>query len=165
MEWYLKHENGLTLTQKISILEGETSFNRMGIGRVRFEQALQRINLEATPKEIEKRRLGELYGEWSAAVATFIEKERGNLTAAEVLAVGDALAEDSKTSIKIAVFSELLKRMGKIEVFFLASQVNKFHDQISRTSSLVRAFAKAFDIDIRCLNDLFQCIPLPILRN
>ncbi|MHA1941707.1 MAG: hypothetical protein ACW97P_08275, partial [Candidatus Hodarchaeales archaeon] len=130
LEWYLKHENGLTLTQKISILEGETSFNRMGIGRVRFEQSLKRVNIEATPKEIELRRLRELYGEWPAAVATFIQKERGDLTAAEVLAVGNALAEDTKTSIKIAVFSELLKRMGKIEVFFLASQINKFHDQV-----------------------------------
>ncbi|MHA2052004.1 MAG: ATP-dependent DNA ligase, partial [Candidatus Hodarchaeales archaeon] len=156
LEWYLKHENGLTLTQKISILEGETSFNRMGIGRVRFEQSLKRVNIEATPKEIELRRLRELYGEWPAAVATFIQKERGDLTAAEVLAVGNALAEDTKTSIKIAVFSELLKRMGKIEVFFLASQINKFHDQVSRTSSLVRAFSKAFDIDHKMLERLIS---------
>jgi ATP-dependent DNA ligase len=156
LEWYLKHDNGLTLTQKISILEGETSFNRMGIGRMRFEQALKRVNIEATTTEIERKRLGELYGEWPAAVAAFINKERGNLTAAEILAVGDALAGDSKTSIKVAVFSELLKRMGKMEVFFLASQVNRFHDQVSRTSSLVRAFSKAFDIDYKMLERLIS---------
>jgi ATP-dependent DNA ligase len=156
LEWYLKHNNGLSLTQKISVLEGETSFNRMGIGRTRFEQALRRINIEATHQEIEKRRLGESYGEWPAAVSTFIKKERGDLTLSEVLAVGDALAEDSKITIKMAVFSELLKRMGKIEVYFLASQVNRFYDQVSRTSSLVRAFSKAFDIDYKMLERLIS---------
>ncbi len=156
LEWYLKHNNGLTLTQKVSVLEGETSFNRMGIGRTRFEQALRRINIEATHQEIEKRRLGETFGEWPAAVATFIKKERGDLTLTEILAVGDALAEESKITIKVAVFAELLKRMGKIEVYFLASQVNRFHDHVSRTSSLVRAFSKAFNIDLKMLERLIS---------
>jgi ATP-dependent DNA ligase len=156
LEWYLKHENGLSLTQKISILEGETSFNRMGIGRTRFEQALKRINIEATHEEIEKRRLGESYGEWPAAVATFIKKERGDLTVAELLAIGDALAQETKTGIKKAIFSSLLSRMGKIEVYFLASQVNRFHDHVSRTSSLVRAFSKAFDIEYKMLERLIS---------
>jgi ATP-dependent DNA ligase len=156
LEWYLKQDNGLTLTQKISLLEGETSFNRVGIGRTRFEQALRRINIEATHKQVEERRLGEAYGEWPAAVSTFIKKERGDLTVAELLVVGDALAEDSRTSIKLAVFSELLRRMGKIEVYFLASQVNRFHDHVSRTSSLVRAFSKAFNIDYKMLERLIS---------
>ena len=156
LQWYLKHPNGLTLTQKVAILEGETSFNRMGIGRTRFEQGLKRINFEATHETIEKRRLTETYGEWPAAVATFIRKERGNLTTAETLAIGDALAEESKSSIKMAVFSYILSRMGKIEVYFLASQVNRFHDQVSRTSSLVRAFSKAFDINYKMLERLIS---------
>jgi ATP-dependent DNA ligase len=156
LEWYLKHNNGLTLTQKISLLEGETSFNRMGIGRVRFEKALKKNYIEVTHEEIEKRRLGECYGEWPAAVSTFIRKERGDLTVAELLAIGDALAEESKITIKMAVFSELLKRMGIIEVYFLASQVNRFHDHVSRTSSLTRAFSKAFDIDYKMLERLIS---------
>ncbi|MHA2096968.1 MAG: ATP-dependent DNA ligase, partial [Candidatus Hodarchaeales archaeon] len=154
--WYLTHDNGLSLIQKVSVLEGETSFNRMGIGRTRFEQVLRRINIEATHLEVEKRRLGESYGEWPAAVSTFIKKERGDLTLAEVLAVGDALAEDSRITIKIAVLAELVKRMGKIEVYFLASQINRFHDHVSRTSSLVRAFSQAFKIDYKMLERLIS---------
>ena len=154
--WYLKHDNGLTLTQKVAILEGETSFNRMGIGRTRFEQGIKRINFEATHETIEKRRLTETYGEWPAAVATFAKKERGDLTTAEILAIGDALAEESKSAIKMAVFSYILSRMGKIEVYFLASQVNRFHDHVSRTSSLVRAFAKAYEIDYKMLERLIS---------
>ena len=156
LSWYLKHKNGLTLTQKVAILEGETSFNRMGVGRTRFEQALKRINIEATHETIEKRRLTETYGEWPAAVATFIKKEKGDLTTAELLAIGDALAEESKSSIKMAVFSYVLSRLGIIEVYFLASQVNRFHDHVSRTSSLVRAFSKAFDLDYKMLERLIS---------
>lgn len=154
--WYLKHTNGLTLTQKVAILEGETSFNRMGVGRTRFEQALKRINFEATHEQIEQRRLRGTFGEWPAAVATFVENERGDLTTAELLAIGDALAEESKSSIKIAIFSYVLSRLGKIEVYFLASQVNRFHDHVSRTSSLVRAFSKAYDIDFKMLERLIS---------
>ncbi len=154
LQWYLKHQNGLTLTQKVAILEGETSFNRMGVGRTRFEQAIQRININATHEMIEKRRLSETFGEWPAAVATFSKQERGDLTTAELLAIGDALAEESKGSIKVPILSYLLSRMGKIEVYFLASQVNRFHDHVSRTSSLVRAFSKAYDIDYKMLERL-----------
>lgn len=152
--WYLKHDNGLTLTQKVGILESETSFNRMGIGRTRFEQAIKRNNVVATHQEIERRRLHETFGEWPAAMATFIKKERGDLTTAELLAIGDALAEESKTAIKMAIFSYVLSRLGKIEVYFLAAQVNRFHDHVSRTSSLVRAFSKAYAIDYKMLERL-----------
>ncbi|OLS26805.1 MAG: DNA ligase [Candidatus Heimdallarchaeota archaeon LC_3] len=156
LEWYLKYENGLSLINKIGILEAETSFNSMGIGRTRFEQAIQRINIEATHEEIEKRRLRESDGEWPTAVASFVSKERGDLTAAELFAIGDALAEETKTTIKMAVFSYLLSRMGKIEVYFLASQINRFHDHVSRTSSLIRAFSKAFNLEYKMLERLIS---------
>lgn len=154
LEWFLKHNNGLSLTQKIGILEADTSINAMGIGRIRFERALMRLNINITHEKVEQKRLEEYDGSWPAAIASFVLKERGDCTTLEVLRIGDALSEETSSKIKIQVFSSLLAKMGKIEVFFLASQINRFHDNISRTSSLVRAFAKTFNIDIKMLERL-----------
>jgi ATP-dependent DNA ligase len=154
LEWFLKHDNGLNIVQKISLLEEETNFNSMGIGRKRFELALSRFNLGLTHEEVERRRLQEYDGIWSGAVSSFIKKERGDLTAAEILLTADALAEDTRITIKIQVLSSLLERMGKIEIYFIANQVNKFHDRVSRTSSLVRAVAKVFGVEHKTIERL-----------
>ncbi|MFV2016311.1 MAG: hypothetical protein ACC656_12835, partial [Candidatus Heimdallarchaeota archaeon] len=138
LKWFLKLNNGLTLTQKVSLLESETSFTSMGVGKTRFEQALQRNNLALTHEDVEKNRLFEFDGEWALTVASYITKERGDLTASEVLMTADALSEESKSKIKVTILAYLLSRMGKIETYFVAVQIKKFHDQISRTSSLVR---------------------------
>ena len=154
LEWFLKHENGLSLTQKIGILEADTTINSMGIGRIRFEKSLMRIDINITHEEVERRRQEEYDSSWPAAMASFVNKERGDITALELLKVGDALAEETKSKIKVAIFSSILEKMGKIEIFFLASQINRFHDNISRTSSLNRAFAKVYNIDFKMLERL-----------
>lgn len=154
LKWFLRIKNGLTLSQKVSLLESETNLTSMGMGKTRFEQALQRTNLSITHRDVEKKRLLEFDGEWALTIASYVEKERGDLTAAEVLLTADALAEETKSSISVAVLSSLLSRMGKIEVYFVAVQVKKFHDQISRTSSLVRAFSDVFDTDVKMLERL-----------
>lgn len=154
LEWFLRHDNGLSMTQKISILEEETSFNTMGVGRKRFEQAIGRLYLDATHEAIEQRRLRIYEGVWSAAVSSFIPQERGDLSAAEILLVADALAEDTRVKLKLNVLSSMLSRMGKIEVYFIANQVNKFHDRVSRTSSLVRAAAKVFEVEPKTIDRL-----------
>ncbi|OLS24113.1 MAG: DNA ligase [Candidatus Heimdallarchaeota archaeon LC_2] len=156
LKWFLKLNNGLLLTQKVSLLESETSFTSMGVGKTRFEQALQRNNLALTHEEVEKNRLYEFDGEWALTVASFVDKERGDLTTSEVLMTADALSEESKSSIKVNILAYLLSRMGKIETYFVAVQVKKFHDQISRTSSLVRAFADVFDIDPKMIERLIS---------
>ncbi|MHA2029440.1 MAG: ATP-dependent DNA ligase [Candidatus Kariarchaeaceae archaeon] len=154
LKWFLRIKNGLKLSQKVSLLESETNLTSMGIGKTRFEQALQRVYLAVTHEDVEKRRLLEYDGEWALTIASYVEKERGDLTAAEVLLTADALSEETKSSISVAVLSYLLSRMGKIEVYFVAVQVKKFHDQISRTSSLVRAFADVFETDVKMLERL-----------
>ncbi len=156
LKWFLKFENGLSLTQKVSLLESETSFTSMGVGKTRFEQALQRNNLALTHEDVEKNRLFEFDGEWALTVASYIENERGDLTASEVLMTADALSEESKSKIKVNVLAYLLSRMGKIETYFVAVQVKKFHDQISRTTSLVRAFADVFEIDPKMIERLIS---------
>jgi ATP-dependent DNA ligase len=147
-------ENGLSLSQKVALLESETSFTSMGVGKLRFEKALQRVNLGVVHEEVEKKRLMEYSGEWALAIASYVEKERGDLTAAELLLVADALSEETKINLKMSILSYLISRMGRIEVYFIAQQVKKFHDQISRTSSLVRAFGNVFEIDYKMLERL-----------
>ena len=68
----MKLNNGLSLTQKVSLLESETSFTSMGVGKTRFEQALQRNNLSLTHENVEKNRLYEFDGEWALTVASEI---------------------------------------------------------------------------------------------
>ncbi|MCH8905847.1 MAG: hypothetical protein IH840_02070 [Candidatus Heimdallarchaeota archaeon] len=154
LEWFLRQKNGLSLSQKVSLLEQESSYASIGIGKVRFEQALQRINLLVSHEEVEKRRLIEFNGEWALAVTSFIEKERGDLTAAEFLKVGDALQTETKHKLKQNIIGYLLSRMGKIEIYFLATQIRKFHDLISRTSSLIRAFSNVFEHDVKMIERL-----------
>jgi ATP-dependent DNA ligase len=154
LEWFLNVENGLSLSQKVALLESETSFTSMGVGKVRFEKALQRVNIEVVHEAVEKKRLMEFSGEWALAVSSYVKKERGDLTAAELLLVADALSEETKINLKLSILSYLLSRMGKIEVYFIAQQVKKVHDQISRTSSLVRAFGSVFEIDYKMLERL-----------
>ncbi|MHA2252365.1 MAG: ATP-dependent DNA ligase, partial [Candidatus Kariarchaeaceae archaeon] len=154
LEWFLKLENGLSLSQKITLLEGETSFTSMGVGKILFERALKRVNFDIDHEMIEKKRLMEYDGEWALTICSFIEKERGDLTAAEVLLTADELAEETRSSIKVSILSYLLSRMGKIEVYFIAQQIRKFHDQISRTTSLIRAFANVFEHDVKMLERL-----------
>ncbi|MHA2501711.1 MAG: ATP-dependent DNA ligase, partial [Candidatus Kariarchaeaceae archaeon] len=154
LQWFLKHENGLTLTQKIALLEEDTSFTSIGVGRGRLTQIIQRLNLAATPSEIEDRRLKQYDGNWAGAIASFIGKERGDLTAAELLKVADYMADDSGIKHKLQILTYLVSRMGKIEVYFLANQINRFHDRISRTSSLLRAISKAFDVEYKTIERL-----------
>ena len=154
LSWFLDADNGLSLTQKVSLLEGETSFLSIGVGKITFERALRLNNITLTHEEVERRRLMEYDSEWSIAVTSFVKQERGDLTAAEILLTADALQDENNRKLKVAILSYLLSRMGKIEVYFIAHQINKFHDQISRTASLVRAFGKTFNLDYKMLERL-----------
>ena len=154
LAWFLKVKNGLTLTQKVALLEGETSFTMIGVGKYTYELAMRRYHLGLSKDDVEHKRLTEFDSEWALAVSSYVTKERGDLTAAEILRTADALQEEKDRKLKIAVIAYLLSRMGKIEVYFLAQQINRSHDQISRTSSLVRAFASVFDIDYKMIERL-----------
>ncbi|MDH5402515.1 MAG: hypothetical protein OEY49_08500 [Candidatus Heimdallarchaeota archaeon] len=147
LEWFLQLENGLNLSTKISLLEEETNFNSCGIGKIRFEKCIGILNINATKDEIEYRRLKKYDGIWALSVASFINKERGDLTVAELMVVGKFLANDNRIRLKLMVFTSLLARMGKIEIYFLASQINKFHDFISRNTSLIRVFSRIYNIE------------------
>jgi len=149
LEWFLSVDNGIKIGHRVLLLEQELSVGSSGIGERGLERAVGMLNVEATREEIEKRRQTRYGHRWGASVASFIDKERGDLTTAELMNTVDTLKGERSTPVRIRVIASLLERMGTMEAYYFSRMVEKTRFYSSRARDILTHLANIYNADLK----------------
>lgn len=147
--WFLSVDNGIKIGHKVLLLEQELSVGSSGIGERGLERAIGMIDVEATRDEIERRRQTRYGHRWGASVASFIKKERGDLTVAELMNTVDTLKGERSTPVRIRVIASLLERMGTMETYYFGRMIEKTRFYNSRARDIAVHLAKIYNADLQ----------------